>query len=678
MKTNRTRLQRRISYYIAVMILLLAAVLRFHNIIDIPLGLQDDEITNIRITETARTGDIEVFYNLGNEGREGLYHFGLVFVTSLVGDSPLGFRMLSLWTGLLAVAVTYALGRRLFGQLAGLGAMGMIAVSFWPNLLARQIMREALLPLYISYTLLAVASLLPVYRRRRRRGDNTTTAAALGILLGTVAYVHPSGLLLILVSLLFILYMILSGKRVSRRRLSFINFSVLLLIIFSMPYVISSIRELHLSGVTRLVGDVPDIPFNAPIESLAGLFIHGDSNPTHNLPGRPLIDPISGLLILFGIFSLFKNRRHPRHLLMIFAVVIFAPLLLFASNPPDFLNQAAILPILAILFGLGVSRASNLLPRYPKSTGLLAIIGLIGFNTLWTSVDLFNRWPENPDVQVAFHSELGRLALHIDKTAEKTPTLLCGWSPTQSPTSASLSDTQLIRLMLYDKDLRIREADCINGLVIASGGEQQQIIVPSNELEANNRHSEIVHWLMQSIPDESDGADGIYTLDVEQMLADRVGLLTLTPSVSYPPEVGGSRDQLVNTPVNFGGNVTFLGYVPPETTTYSPGGIVTLVTYWRIDGRIPADLRLFTHVLADPGASPPANTDTINVNPSYVYNRDVFVQVTYVPLPENLPAGEYMLSIGAYQDTSDERLPVLQDGSVNGSRLFLYSITIEA
>ncbi len=677
MNTYRTRLQRRISYFIAVVILLLAAILRLHNLIEIPLGLQEDEITNIRITETARNGDIAVFYDLGDEGREGLYHFVLVFITSFIGHSPLGFRLLSVWTGLLAVAMTYALGRRLFGQLAGLAAMGLIAVSLWPNLLARQILREALLPLYVAYALLTVASLLPVYRRRRRRGDNTTTAAVLGILLGTVAYIHPSGLLLITVSLLFILYMILSGQRISRRRLSYINFSVLLLIIFSMPYLISSIRELNLSGVARLVGDVPDISPSAPIESLIGLFVRGDPNPTHNLPGRPLIDPVSGLLMLFGVYSLVINRKHPRHMLMLFATVIFSPLFFFSSKPPDFLNQAAALPILAILFGLGLSRFSSLLPRYPKTIGLMGILGLIAFNGIWTSQDLFNRWPDNPEVQSAFNTELGALAQHIDNSAASIPTLLCGWSVTQSPVSQSLSDAQLIRLMLYNKGLPIREADCVNGLVIASGGETQQIIVPSAEMAAN-RQSEIIQWLMQSATDETNSIEGVYTLEVEQMLADRVGLLTLNPSVSYPPEIGGSRDQLVNTPVNFGGNVTFLGYVPPETTTYRPGGIVTLVTYWRIDGRIPSDLRLFTHILADPGASPPANTDIINVNPSYLYNRDVFVQVTYVPLPESLPIGEYMISIGAYQDTSSERLPVLQEGVINGNRLFLYPITIEA
>lgn len=41
--------------------------------------------------------------------------------------------------------------------------------------------------------------------------------------------------------------------------------------------------------------------------------------------------------------------------------------------------------------------------------------------------------------------------------------------------------------------------------------------------------------------------------------------------------------------------------------------------------------------------------------------------------------GEYSVSVGAYQDTSDERLPVLggPDGQTTyGNRLFLYPIII--
>jgi hypothetical protein len=56
----------------------------------------------------------------------------------------------------------------------------------------------------------------------------------------------------------------------------------------------------------------------------------------------------------------------------------------------------------------------------------------------------------------------------------------------------------------------------------------------------------------------------------------------------------------------------------------------------------------------------------------------VFVQVTYVQLPESLPEGDYMISVGAYQNTSNARLDVLENGQPRGTRLFLYDITVTA
>jgi hypothetical protein len=49
-----------------------------------------------------------------------------------------------------------------------------------------------------------------------------------------------------------------------------------------------------------------------------------------------------------------------------------------------------------------------------------------------------------------------------------------------------------------------------------------------------------------------------------------------------------------------------------------------------------------------------------------------------VRLPESLPEGDYMISVGAYQDTSNARLDVLENGQPRGTRLFLYDITVTA
>ena len=134
----------------------------------------------------------------------------------------------------------------------------------------------------------------------------------------------------------------------------------------------------------------------------------------------------------------------------------------------------------------------------------------------------------------------------------------------------------------------------------------------------------------------------------------------------------------VYTPISFGGNLTLLGYLLDDTTnmTYRPSETIRVVTYWRTQGTVPPDLRLFTHVLIDFGARPPANTDILNLQARFLQDRDVFVQATKVILPDNFPTGEYILSIGGYQDTSGIRLDVLQDGIPRSTSLFLGNIMV--
>src|SRR5262249_5032945 len=153
--------------------------------------------------------------------------------------------------------------------------------------------------------------------------------------------------------------------------------------------------------------------------------------------------------------------------------------------------------------------------------------------------------------------------------------------------------------------------------------------------------------------------DSVIRLSVTDALANRIGSFMTTAPATLAPEApaGGA---LIFPPVQFGGNVTFLGYEHSWADTYAPGDVVPVITYWRIDGPIPTDLRLFPHILADQ-SFPAAQSDPISVLPAQLLPRDVFAQVTYVMLPRQMPRDTYTISIGAYEDTTKARLPVFQN-----------------
>jgi hypothetical protein len=95
-----------------VLVLLGAAVWRMNSLTEVPPGLHPDEVTEIRLIETARRGRIEVFYDIGGAGYEGLYPAISAAVTSALGGGVIGYRMVGVLAGFLSIALLYAVGKR--------------------------------------------------------------------------------------------------------------------------------------------------------------------------------------------------------------------------------------------------------------------------------------------------------------------------------------------------------------------------------------------------------------------------------------------------------------------------------------------------------------------------------------------------------------------------------------
>ncbi len=672
----------RTGFALAVGLLLMAAILRFWNLSTLPPGLNNDEITDIRITEAVRQGRISVFYDLeplgAQGGREGLYQMLLAATTTLTGGGLIGYRLLSVLANLLMLSVVYALAARLYGPLGGVAALALLVFGMWPTLLARMVGREALLPLLVGSTLLALARALPVYHQPPPHEPGTAPYAALGLLLGLGFYLHPSHFLLALGVMLFIAYMLLSPQPLSSRTLSYIGFALLVMIIVAVPYVISSVRLPELDGAGRVFGDyriAGKAPLEAVLDGIAGIFFLGDRSPVTNVPGRPLVDLISGLFMIVGLLAALNRWRRPRFMLPLIALLTLLPVALLRPASPDFSAFAVLLPVLALFFGLGVSTLyHNLQPRARPLLGL-GLAGLLVFNVFWTSRDLFTVWPAQTGTYDAYHGRTAQLANHIDRTAQRLPTVVCLPSITSLEPRPRLTDAQMLILMMHTRDNFIRYADCGTGLILTNGGEQQQVILTTTDT-FSAVHPYLRQWLLMGefLSAPNLPPDAVITMDLAEGLAKRIGAFTTTAPVVYAPEApGGSATTF--PPVTFGGNLTFLGYEDSTTESFQPGDIVTTMTYWRVDGLPPPDMRLFTHILSDPAAII-SQTDIISVLASHLHPRDVFIQVTFVPLPDSTPDGEYIVSIGAYQDSDDRRMAVLAEGHERGTRLFLPGNTL--
>ena len=130
----------------AALITLLAFGLRVAALESFPPGLRDDElIETLVISQKILDGDL-AFYYPDASGHEALYHALNAIFLAFFGPTGLGIRLLSAILGTLAVPLTYALARRMFGAAVGLTAAALLAASFWGLMYSRVGIRHSLTP----------------------------------------------------------------------------------------------------------------------------------------------------------------------------------------------------------------------------------------------------------------------------------------------------------------------------------------------------------------------------------------------------------------------------------------------------------------------------------------------------------------------------------------------------
>ena len=343
----------RMSYFFVVMLLILAAALRIIDLSKLPQGFSDEEIINIRLVDNVRQGDIYVFFPGDDGGREGLYHVLAAFATSIVGEGTIGFRILSVWLGVLSVAIIYTLGRHLFNPIIGVLAAGLISVNMSAILLSRTVSSDATVLFLVSATMLALARSLPVYRRTRVVTSNVVSFAALGALLGIGFYLHPSSLFIVLGAMVYISHLVFVRNVMFRQRRSYTGFAILLMLIISMPYLISSINLPQYSAGQRILTPYTDGLIRSIADGFVSIIHTGDADPLHNLPGRPLVDIFSGLFMIAGFFICILRRHRPRFMLMLLMFFLTLPAAFIVENSPNFARMCVIFPQLSIFFGMG-------------------------------------------------------------------------------------------------------------------------------------------------------------------------------------------------------------------------------------------------------------------------------------------------------------------------------------
>jgi 4-amino-4-deoxy-L-arabinose transferase-like glycosyltransferase len=205
---------------VLALLTLLALVLRLWQLDTVPPGWRDDELINIMvISQKVLDGDWAVYY-ADASGHEALYHALAAGMVYLFGFTTAGIRGLSVILGTLTIPLTYLIGRRLFGRIAGMVAAAGLAFSFWSLMYSRIGLRHisvvvfTMLAFYFVWRGLA-ASERPEPAPKSRRWLINWGLAGLFLGLNFYTYFASRGVPLILLAL--VIYLALFQRPLFKR-----------------------------------------------------------------------------------------------------------------------------------------------------------------------------------------------------------------------------------------------------------------------------------------------------------------------------------------------------------------------------------------------------------------------------------------------------------------------------
>jgi hypothetical protein len=398
----------------------LAAALRLLLLSDVPPGLYRDEASNGLDALGVLRGQHSVYFSV-NQGREPFFIYVVATTVAALGHTPGALRLAAAICGTLTVPATYAMVRAWYNRRVALLSAAIIATTFWHVQLSRVGFRAVTLPL-------AIALMLPVgaWAFRSRRGDAWLLA---GILYGATFYTYLPARSTPVVLIAFVAYLVWAGEgdRLWPGMLAFGLGALVALIplgtyaINHWDVVMGRLGRVSVFNPAINGGDLWGTLGRHLLRTLGMFFVRGDTNPRHNLPGRPVFDPLMAAAMVLGtVAALIRARRReaPSALTLLWAGLMLVPTWL-AEDAPHFLRAAGVLPLLVILPAMGLESARSWLDRRGWRVGSCVLIGGVLVASLAvTGWDCFVRYRTHPSVAYAFEDAATQLAAEVNDFLE--------------------------------------------------------------------------------------------------------------------------------------------------------------------------------------------------------------------------------------------------------------------
>lgn len=429
--------------WIALIIILgVGIVFRLHDLYGMPPQMTSDHKEKLLDAWRVANGDRDVFF-ANNGGREGFQMYAIALMAQIPG---LGFnhetmKLLAVIESVLALPAMFWLGRQVagrenreFGNVLGLSLMALIAVSYWHVTVTRLALRIVLTPL--------VGALLLGFLVRAMRHNRRADFVAAGLVLGFGLYTYQAVRMMPVMVLVAVAIAILYRGRTRQEFLRYTwNLAALVIVSFTIfvplaRYSADHPEEFWRRSVGRVFGDRYDED-NTPVELTIGDRIEafnenlpelmsnmrnallmfnwkGDIGWINGVPNDPMLDPMSGTLLLVGVVACIavaiRRRDMAFTLIPVAAMIMLLPSALAIGmtieNPSATRASGAIPPVylmMAVALTLLIYAIRRVATGWSGRVAATGVISLILFASLvsnWNTyfreyreVYRFSTWP---------------------------------------------------------------------------------------------------------------------------------------------------------------------------------------------------------------------------------------------------------------------------------------------
>ncbi len=435
----RTLRRLLIEWWPVLALMLIAGVLRFYELGAWPPGLYHDEAYNGLDALRVLAGDRPLYF-AANHGREPLFIYLVSLSVGWLGRSVYAVRFPAAIIGTLLIPAAYFMARELFGRRVGLLTAAITTMTLWPIHLSLIGFRAGMLPLFI-----ALAIGLGVHAYRSGRALHWIIA---GIVYGLSFYTYlASRFTPLALGLIVIVVLLMRRNKLLGRNLiifaitTFITLTPLMLTALTQwDVVMGRPGDVSISNPVINQGDPLGSLVRSGANALGMFFWRGDGIARHNVPYRPVFDPILVIFFAWGLIRLiiaalgptpppykplpdflrpgsdmrFSPRLPPLSKLASLFVLIWIPVMLLptilSDDSPHFLRAVGVLPVVLIVPAIGLETLAQWFKvRGKRLLSYGSVIAILIVGAAWTIRD-YSAYAVDPSTATMFEQAGVQLA----------------------------------------------------------------------------------------------------------------------------------------------------------------------------------------------------------------------------------------------------------------------------